>query len=67
MEVDWKGSDKENYFAMDSVVLVDIPVVHRQERLSLESLINMDNHHGSIVKEHGGRKWKRMAYKRDEQ
>lgn len=66
MEVDWKGSDKENYFVRDSVVLVDIPVVHRQERLSLESLINIDKHHGSIVKEHGDRKWKKMAYKKDE-
>lgn len=66
MEEDRKSCDKENLFASDSLVLIDIPVVNGNERRPLESLINMDNCQGSIASEHGGRKWKRMVNKKGE-
>lgn len=66
IEEDRKSCDKENLFASDSLVLIDIPVVTGNERWPLESLINIDNCQGSIASEQGGRKWKRVVNKKGE-
>lgn len=63
MIADWNNSDKENFLASDSLVLVDIPVVNGKARLPLESLKNLDNCQGVPANGKGGKKWKRLALK----
>lgn len=46
MEVDWKISDQENLFNSALSNLVDFLVVYNMERVSLESITNMDNCQG---------------------
>lgn len=63
MTDDWCNRDKENFLASDSLVLVDIPIVHGKERLPLDSLTNLGYCQGVPAKGKGGRKWKRLAFK----
>lgn len=56
-------TEQENVSTSALVKLVNIPVVHGQERVPLESLTNRDTCQVLTIPAKGGRKWKRLAQK----
>lgn len=65
MEIVRRDWDKENHPDCDYQDLVKIPIIHGEERFALVSIPLLNNVQESVVKEKGGRKWRRVDHKKD--